>query len=310
MGKTTEGAFRVPGGFKIQNAYPVDDRMTVNTDADLLDDSVLPDLYEGIIVYSKSSKTHYTWVSGNRALFENWKKIGEEQINYTANNGVKLENDNFSVDNTVVKTSGTQTITGSKTIQSDLYFNNQIYLRHKKSNGVSTRTHGINSSNIEYIGSIDSDVSQTYIGNKTSKLFLRTNNFTRLTVDEIGRIGIGRTSSAEKLEVQGNILATSNMIAQTFAEGSLRKLKENIQPFKKSGLDKVNNLKIVTFDKINGPKNKIGIIADDTDEDFLTDEKNAVDLYKTIFLQAKAIQELSNKISKLESLITTSKNNG
>ena len=46
--------------------------------------------------------------------------------------------------------------------------------------------------------------------------------------------------------------------------------------------------------------NKIGIIADDSPEEFLSENKDAVDLYKTVFIQAKAIQELNAKNLELE----------
>lgn len=101
------------------------------------------------------------------------------------------------------------------------------------------------------------------------------------------------------------------LYAQAFYENSLRELKENIKPFNKSGLELINSLDIVTFDRKDSEvKNKIGIIADDSIEEVLSTKKDAVDLYNTVFIQAKAIQELDNKnkileerISQLEELI-------
>ena len=49
--------------------------------------------------------------------------------------------------------------------------------------------------------------------------------------------------------------------------------------------------------------NKIGIIADDSPEEFLSEDKDAVDLYKTVFIQAKAIQELSETNGMLQSRV-------
>lgn len=106
-----------------------------------------------------------------------------------------------------------------------------------------------------------------------------------------------------------------SITATAFYESSLREFKENIVPLEKSGLDLVNSLEIVRFDRKSdgekeGIKNKIGVIADDTDEEFLSEEKNSVDIYKTLFIQAKAIQELSKeneelrgRVTKLEELI-------
>ena len=101
------------------------------------------------------------------------------------------------------------------------------------------------------------------------------------------------------------------LYAQAFYENSLRELKENIKPFNKSGIELINSLDIVTFDRKDSEvKNKIGIIADDSIDEVLSTKKDAVDLYNTVFIQAKAIQELDNKnkileerISQLEELI-------
>ena len=115
--------------------------------------------------------------------------------------------------------------------------------------------------------------------------------------DVTGESGVGKTdaSATEKLDVNGNIKATS------FFESSLRKYKTNIKKFDKSGIDLVDSLEIVTFDRIDSDvKSKIGIIADDTSDEFLSEQKDAIDLYKTIFIQAKAIQELNAKNLELE----------
>ena len=78
-------------------------------------------------------------------------------------------------------------------------------------------------------------------------------------------------------------------------------VKENILPFELSGLDLLSQLDIVTYDRIDKSSlNKIGIIADDPPEEFLAEDKCAVDLYKTVFIQAKAIQELKAEIDKLK----------
>ena len=80
-----------------------------------------------------------------------------------------------------------------------------------------------------------------------------------------------------------------------------KKFKTNIKPFNKSGIELINSLDIVTFDRIDDKtKNKIGIIADDSPSEILNEEHDAVDLYKTIFVLTKAVQELNAKIKELE----------
>ena len=129
-----------------------------------------------------------------------------------------------------------------------------------------------------------------------------------------GRYGTRRTQGDRLFNI-GNGTAVSNqndafsvfsngeIKVTTAAEFSLRKLKENIKIYKGSGLDKIKNLDIVKYDLKSGIKDKVGIIADDTDEEFLTEANDAVDLYKTIFIQAKAIQELNQKVESQEQRI-------
>ena len=97
------------------------------------------------------------------------------------------------------------------------------------------------------------------------------------------------------------IASTDTITAQAFYESSLRKYKTNIKPYEESALEVIKNIEIVTFDRTDSDiSNKIGIIADDSHEDVLNEEKTAVDLYKTIFVLTKAVQELDYKNKTLE----------
>lgn len=108
-----------------------------------------------------------------------------------------------------------------------------------------------------------------------------------------GRIDI----SSFNINWSGIHTFSQTLTALSFYEGSLRKFKYNIKPFEKSALDIINSLEIVTYDRKDiDLKNKIGVIADDSPNEILSESKEAVDLYKTIFVLAKAVQELSNKI--------------
>ena len=102
----------------------------------------------------------------------------------------------------------------------------------------------------------------------------------------------------------GGLQSSSHVTAPAYYESSLRRFKTNIKSFTKSGLDIINSLKIVTFDRNDSNiKNKVGIIADDSPSEVLSETRNEVDLYKTIFVQAKAIQELDSKNKTLEERI-------
>jgi hypothetical protein len=104
---------------------------------------------------------------------------------------------------------------------------------------------------------------------------------------------------------------TGSVTATAFYESSLRKYKKNIEPYTGKALQIVRDTDIVTFDRKDGATvNQIGIIADDSAPEFLNEEKNAVDIYKSIFVQNKAIQELSeivenqqNQIDELKDMV-------
>lgn len=108
---------------------------------------------------------------------------------------------------------------------------------------------------------------------------------------------------ASYLKLSGGDL-TGILTAPSFLNTSLRKYKKNIKEFTDKGLDLINSLEIVEFDRDDvDEQNIVGIIADDTSSEFLNKNHDAVDLYKTIFIQAKAIQELSDKVDKLTELV-------
>ena len=173
-------------------------------------------------------------------------------------------------------------------------------------------------------GNYITDVTQTANGITVTKGTLPTYNLPTANANTLGGVKIGSgititngVISANTYTAGTNITISSNQIsvvasptfsgsvtATSFFESSLRELKENIQHFEKSGLELVNSLEIVTFDKKDGSaKDKIGIIADDSPEEFLSEDKCAVDLYKTVFIQAKAIQELKSEVDELKELI-------
>jgi uncharacterized coiled-coil protein SlyX len=117
-----------------------------------------------------------------------------------------------------------------------------------------------------------------------------------------GNLGIGTVPSA-RLHVNGNI------IANKYFQASSRDIKTNIKDYKKGCLSLIGSLNIVEFDyKDGGGENNIGIIADDSSSEFLSEEKDSVNLYNTLFIQAKAIQELNSKVSKQEDKINSLQN--
>ena len=86
---------------------------------------------------------------------------------------------------------------------------------------------------------------------------------------------------------------------------SSEKVKENIKDFKKIGLKDLKKFAVKQYDYIEdvgGHKNKIGLIAENIPKE-LTAEKDGilhVDLYALISVVINAVQEIDEKITKLE----------
>jgi len=159
------------------------------------------------------------------------------------------------------------------------------------------------------------------VARSTSPLFIVTDNLERMRVTSAGEVWIGYTADngAYPLQVNGQIFATSNIIATSDI-----KFKENITPLNK-GLEIVNKLKPVTFNFISDTENnfseyeEVGFIAQDVDRALSTETfsksivKAADDSEPTstmglatqnlIPILVKAIQEQQTLIKALEQRI-------
>ena len=68
-----------------------------------------------------------------------------------------------------------------------------------------------------------------------------------------------------------------------------------------SGIDLINDVKVVEFNYLNDLNNKhIGFIAEDTPTQLSTLNKNVMDTNSTVGVLIKAIQELSEEVKKLK----------
>lgn len=83
---------------------------------------------------------------------------------------------------------------------------------------------------------------------------------------------------------------------------SQRDIKKNIQKTKTDGaLEKVKKINLYDYELKNGSGCvKMGLMADEAPEEILSQDKNGISLYSYCGLLAKAVQELSDKISQLE----------
>lgn len=104
------------------------------------------------------------------------------------------------------------------------------------------------------------------------------------------------------IEAKKSIYSEADIVGMNNGTYSLRSLKENITPFKKSATKLINDIKIVNYNYIADPEknHKVGFIADDTDELFATKNHNIMDQSNCIGLLLKAVQELSAEVKKLK----------
>src|SRR5699024_740996 len=81
---------------------------------------------------------------------------------------------------------------------------------------------------------------------------------------------------------------------------SSRDLKDNIRDIDGSATDLLCDLDVVQYDYLNGEKNRIGVIAENSRT---IGDGQSVSVVDTVFLNVKAIQEINERLSKLEELL-------
>jgi hypothetical protein len=142
----------------------------------------------------------------------------------------------------------------------------------------------------------------------------RINGITILTQDKIlsGNTSVvvsgtnvtvsGSSASTTQFIVTGSASLTGTVTSAGFVQNSSRTLKDNIQPFTGNATDLIDSITVVTYNyKSNPDVEKVGFIAEDTNEVFSTKDKNVLDTGNTIGVLLKSIQELNERIKILES---------
>lgn len=105
--------------------------------------------------------------------------------------------------------------------------------------------------------------------------------------------------------ILGPLIGAGGQIGAAAMMASSEKVKENIQDFKEIGLKELKKFKVKKYDyieEVGGHKDKIGLIAEELPKE-LTAEKDGilhVDLYALMSVLINAVQELNDKIVKLE----------
>ena len=141
---------------------------------------------------------------------------------------------------------------------------------------------------------------------RAGNLTFGTNNTERVRISSTGNVGINCANPGAKLVVAttASTCATPSSSMNPgdaqFTVASSRTWKENIEEFDASGiLDKIEKINVYKYDFVDGPKDKIGLIAEDFHEVFNRgDEKfiNGNEVQMALWL---AVQELSARNKEL-----------
>jgi len=145
---------------------------------------------------------------------------------------------------------------------------------------------------------LDADVTNSsgIVGTQSGhNLILRTNGDNRVWVTTSGNMGIGTSSPSTKLEVNGTITETSSI-----------RYKENIETIK-YGLDKILQMRGVTYDRKDSGLKEVGVIAEEINEIFpdlvVKNEEGLVESVsygRFTALLIEAIKELKIEIEELK----------
>lgn len=129
--------------------------------------------------------------------------------------------------------------------------------------------------------------------------------------DNYGRMLTTNNNDEFELRVEGNIYATNNMTCANLTQTSKESVKKNIEEYKENALEIVNNSKIYDynfkFEKDTDKKHKGFVIGDlggnyAIPEQVISKNGQGIDTYTMTSILWKAVQELNEKVERLEKL--------
>jgi hypothetical protein len=132
-------------------------------------------------------------------------------------------------------------------------------------------------------------------------LQIRTNDTDRMRITETGNVGIGTTTPSNIVTVVRN--STTDPIADAWVTYSSKRWKTNIQTIQEA-LEKVRQLRGVTYDWKDGGKHDIGLIAEEVGKivpEIVVYEKNgqdavSVDYARLVALLIEALKEQDREL--------------
>lgn len=124
----------------------------------------------------------------------------------------------------------------------------------------------------------------------------------KLAIGTSGDIGIGTTSPTTDLDiVNGVAYSRINAGDANFTASSSRFIKENFIEWDSTGiLDKINAIPVYTFDYINGPKDKMGLVAEDFYTIFGRGNNNEINYQEVSMALWLGIKELTKQLSEVQ----------
>ena len=137
--------------------------------------------------------------------------------------------------------------------------------------------------------------------NKGTGLGIRFLGNQILAIDEAvatGNLYLSPYASGQVQVVNRDRNGFQDIKASKFVTSSERKYKSNIKAFKDDALQLIKALDIKQYTKNNA--DEVGVIADETDTRILDTEGTGVDLYSFISINARAIQQLVERVENLE----------
>ncbi len=131
-------------------------------------------------------------------------------------------------------------------------------------------------------------------------LYDRDSTAYRVTVGTEGNVGIGVDVASERLEVAGNIRATGYLQANSYNCNSSRDLKKDVTPVSpdenRAILQRIRELQLVRYrykEEDAERKPHLGLIAEDSPADLLSENGRAVSLYDYVGYLTAGMQALA-----------------
>jgi hypothetical protein len=136
-------------------------------------------------------------------------------------------------------------------------------------------------------------------------VILGTNNVDRLHLDTDGDVGINCNAPASDLVIASgggcvNPSSSINAGATQFTAASSRTFKENLSPVDVPDLlDKITSINVYEYDFINGPKHRLGLMAEDFHEIFGRGDEKYIDGNEVQMALWLAVKQLATRNNEL-----------